>query len=114
MPEVKRFTLWIQLLHPQKEQVLNKYPNLTSDVRLSVARFDMVSDPTEWDEDEYRGVIEDKLVDGLDSTNPEYFPLDPENDYKLALVLYDRWAEEPRKGEIYRTSEIEIPDKYMQ
>jgi len=109
----KRYTMWIHLLHPQRQEVLEKHPNLKGDIRLSVARFDLNSNPEEWSEKEYRELIEGRLDNGLDWMNADYFPLDPENDYSFALVLYDREHPQPRRGEIYRTDSVEIPDNYM-
>ncbi|MFB6158254.1 MAG: hypothetical protein ABEJ95_01185 [Candidatus Nanohalobium sp.] len=86
---------------------------LKGDIRLSVARFDLNSNPEEWSKKDYRELIQGRLEDGLDWTNPDYFPLDPENDYSFALVLYDREHPQPRRGEIFRTDSVEIPDNYM-
>ena len=109
----KRYTMWLHLLHPQRQEVLEEHPNLKGDVRLSVASFDLHSDPRDWSEKEFKELIRGRLKHGLDRKNPDYFPLDPENDYSFALVLYDRKHSEPRRGEIYRNESIEIPDKYM-
>lgn len=110
----KRYTMWIQLLHPQRKEVLEEHPNLKADIRLTVSTLDLSSDPRTWKDEDYRDLIKGRLKDGLDWMNSDYFPLDPENNYSFALVLYDRKHSQPRRGEIYRNDSIEIPDKYMQ